>query len=229
MKQKIGYIIVSLLFIGSCTKSSLIDTVVKINLSNPVTGERYANLKYELIRIELDGNNEELGRETVHSGVTNAQGFGQFAYKSKSYSAASQKAYVEFVYFDDSQVDVPLGEYYSTVPEFVKPNVNLENDYHFDFIAKGVRIYWFKNTDCFDGNDKMIYKVKKSHTGNDNWSAWIGDGLITGCFEYFGENILEASETNIFQIKVTRNGIDSIYYDTFINHPYVTDTFKIFY
>ena len=57
----------------------------------------------------------------------------------------------------------------------------------------------------------------------------LGSSDFVGCAEIIGGNYLDISGEHVYQIKVTRNGIDSIYYDTFINNPYVTDTFKIFY
>ena len=60
-----------------------------------------------------------------------------------------------------------------------------------------------------------------------NWHG--GNSFYTGCIDWVQSEVDYRSEVFLYEFKVTRNGIDSIYYDTFINHPYVTDTFKIFY
>lgn len=106
--------------------------------------------------------------------------------------------------------------------------------YEFHYLRYGNYVRQFKNVNCFDENDKIEFKVLEAYTGGysnfDNVPFWGGGNLqYEGCIDWTQSIVNAPSNVYYYQLKVTRNGVYSIYYDTFVNNPGVTDTFEIFY
>jgi hypothetical protein len=219
---------------SACKKVS--DKVTKGNviLENPVTGQGYAGLKFTITETESKVSGlsfEVLSTTIIQEGVTNAAGIAQYEFYFKKHSDASGKVYDYAITFDDDNIIAPDGQYESNIPAYDQMNDGQQENYKFKFLPYGNSLKHFKNVNNYD---VMMFKQLSLHNStyadNENpfsflfWSnPWVGD------VDYYTNGGEGPNDVFVFQIKVTRNNIDSIYYDTFINNAFVTDTFKIWY
>lgn len=241
MKSKIKFItmLCILMFsLNACKKVS--DKVTKGNviLENPVTGQGYAGLKFTITETESKVSGlsfEVLNTTIIQEGITNAGGIAQYEFYFKKHSDASGKVYDYTITFDDNNIIAPDGQYESTVAAYDQMNDGQDRDYKFMYRPYGGIVRHFKNVSCLDANDAMMFKQLRIYSSSyaDNDDPYINlpwSSNFEGCFEYVTSDPTQGpNDVYVFKIKVTRNNVDSIYYDTFVNNAFVTDTFKIFY
>jgi hypothetical protein len=244
IKQLLYFIpLVSILSICACKKESDKITQGAIILEDPVTGQGFAGLKFSIEEIEWGSSAfsglDIIGTEIIQEGVTNSGGVAKYHFNFKNHPSSSSKFYQYIISFDDNNIDAPDGDYQSNVVPSHEMTDGQSFDYRFMYRPMSRILRHIKNVNCFDSNDKMRFTAHQVY-GSSNQNPFIPSSNPTnavplgfsydGCYENLPQSsMLLPTDTYVYEIKVTRNDIDSIYYDTFINRPDVTDTFKIFY
>jgi hypothetical protein len=220
---------VLLLLIG-CRKESKEDTVVRWEIINPVTHAPYVNMNLGLIVKTNKGGGPKSG--TVWTGETNSAGIAEYtfnAYKNGKFS------YVETVNlsslgsngFDYAVINRPGPQ------ALKKDEVNVRK---YNIIPYADFIIHIKDIDCQNSNDKMRCRSNRlySEPHNNDWSNWsphqtATSGYWEGCQEYATEILNSPSDTILYEMEITKNGVTEVVYKKFYVGPEKLDTIKLYY
>jgi hypothetical protein len=228
-KVKVLFVCFILLAGYSCKKKSSEETTVNFHLHNPATGEVLSGVKVKVFREKYKSstifNGNVLGPlksdiEAIDSAFTDDQGKATIKFK-----AYGNVKYAYFPYVTSSAFD---GLYLYKRPSFSSP-IEKDKDNSCEYLFASNESYYkhLKNTNYYDGNDKLRYREKWLYGVTSNtWSEWkVKEGLIDEII--FFSSVY--SDCKIFEYEVTRNGITSYFTDTICLDPTVLDTLKIFY
>jgi len=219
----------------SCKKQNKEDTIVNFHLYNPVTNEGFSNVTVKIIEqkdvtppLKLENKYE---KKVIWEGVTDVNGKASYSFKTFKSDKYTYWQSVDVSFMNDKKI--------ITQPDYGPISKNTSNTIMFKVVHDNINyIWWIKNTNCFDNNDKFRWRKRSIMNIFDSvwrpWSPLIGspsypDGYYEGCFEY---TLLHTYSQDIWDIEmeVTKNGITTIVRDTFyLTGQNGTDTLKLFY
>ena len=212
---KLTLIIIVGFFANSCYKIKA-KNPIKVNISaeNVFTHQGYQGVRYYLEELR-DG--KEIKR--VYEGLTDANGKGSISYK-RPINHKKWKYQVTIL---------PPNDFFEyTFGNYVWEDIDNENENDItSLIGKKTQFnLHIKNTNCFDTNDKAIFKVEKGVYIHESY------GSLTG-FEFNGCTDETQSQTLTedlypYTLTVTRNGQTTTIKDTF-EIKQGMDTLKWFY
>ena len=232
--QKITYALILFLagsVLLSCKKKlSKEDTTVEWVVVNPVTNTPYVGVPVRLSLIDY-GNNSGVESGVIFEGVTNSQG--RVSYTFKAYESAT------FTYWGEIDLNYfhATGQEYATLkqPSPGEFNKNELNELRYEIVPYAQYFVHTKNIDCQGEGDKMrlrrryIYTYTPSNFGNWSPNPNISSGFYEGCHENFNGPITGVSDSVIYEIEVTKNGITQTFLEKFYIGPEQVDTIKIYY
>lgn len=231
--QKINHVLIifcSLLILSGCRRESKQETVVRWEIINPVTNAPYVNMKVGLTVEKNSGSGPKL--ETVWKGETNDDGIAEYtfnAYKNDKFS------YVETVNlsslgsngFDYAVINRPGPQ------ALKKDEVNVRK---YNIIPYVDFIIHIKDVDCQNSNDKLRFRSNSlySEPYNNDWSNWsphqtATSGYYENCYESATDILNSPSDTILYEMEITRNGVTEIVYKKFYIGPEKLDTIKLYY
>ena len=204
-----------LLFALSTTSCYKIKSFKKIKVNvkviNPVTGAVYPNIPWSIIEAKKDLKVFSSNSHVFMEGVTDQNG----------------EAHIEF--------KKPMGNKWVYALELTGVDSypykwSIDNDKIYDFTAyKSAKVNFvlhIKNTNCFDANDKAVYKftngiyTKKPY---GSFSSYPYDGCAN---LYYGA--IHNEDLYPYTLEVTRNGVTTTTYDTLVIKQGL-DTLNFFY
>lgn len=225
------YLILTLsifLLLSSCKKLRSKDTLtVDLTCINPVDGSAFPGVIYTIYEVKDKfsmGLSINQKKELIYTGETDVNGKAYYEFDAIENSKFSYE-----IYFDYSDMDVPDGEYYlNKTRDFDYLKKNETNIYHFDILPYYSFVKRIKNINCYDTNDKMRFRQKKTHTGSGDWSFWgtLDQDYFHGCTD-MSYLLSKPQDIYIYEVESTKNGIVNTYIDTF--KMTAVDTFKIYY
>lgn len=230
--EKINYVLIFLcssLILSGCKRESKQETIVRWEIINPVTNAPYVNMKVGLI---LETNKGGAKSETVWKGETNSAGIAEYtfnAFKNGKYS------YVETVNlsslgsngFDYAVINRPGPQ------ALKKDEINVRK---YNIIPYADFIIHIKNIDCQNSDDKMRFRSNSlySEPHNNDFSNWsphqtATSGYYEGCYEYVTDVLNLPSDTILYEMEFTKNGVTEVVYKKFYVGPEKLDTIKLYY
>lgn len=232
--QKVNHVLIlflaALLMMG-CKKESKTYTTVTWEIINPVTGEGFSGVPVSLYEVRYGSSASYL---KIWSGTTNENGLA--VHKFKAYTST------KYGYTGSADLSVlgVLGIDYSVIkqPSPGQMLKNTKNKLRYEIVPYGDYVQHTKNIDCQGVEDKMRLRRKFIYTGKgeNEFSDWFpneelnGFSYIEGCYENISDDPIQIpSDSILFEIEVTKNGITEILYEKFYVGPEQVDTIKIYY
>lgn len=236
--RKIYYTVAcSILFflISSCKKRLYEDpTTVTIKVQNPITGEGYKNVSFQVKEFEdknsgihvLGSNTEETEDSPVYSGSTDGNGYATFEFYKKKHSDFAYDLILDF-----SEMEVPGGDYeiVSGGSGYVLYQDLFEHSIDIDIVPYADFYIHRKNINCQEPDDKMRFRTKWLYTGTGNWTNWGEDDYFEGCVDDFSGPHHRPSDYRVTEMEIIKNGQTTYKIDTFYIDPNQVDTLKMYY
>ena len=236
--KKVYYSIIFLcslaLLAPSCKKKLQKEaSTISIKAVNPITGDPYPGVKYEIREYEDGGssifsgsNQTESEDSPILTGETDENGIVEEMFYKKKHS---DFGYV--IYFDFSDMNVPSGDYkVLNKAHFANLYQDLrKHEYEFEIVPFGDFYIHRKNINCLGPSDKMRYRTKWLYTGSSNWTDWTIYNYFEGCIDEVAGPFSQPSDYRVTEMEIIKNGQTTYQVDTFYIKPGVVDTLKMYY
>lgn len=219
------------LFFFSCKKESKEFTTVEWVVINPVTNNPYVNM---LVRLyEAKATNDGIEYKLIYEGKTNHQGRAQYSFKAALSGKYWYKPEINEGSLGVGGIDYKVIKQPSPSVENVKKDE--ENEVRYEIVPYAKFYRYVKNVNCQGTDDKMRYRSKSIYTSSSGeFTSWspnsdLNSGYFEGCYEYISPLRTNPSDSVIYEVEVTRNGITEVMIQKFYRNPNSVDTLKIFY
>lgn len=194
----------------------------------PYSGEPISGIKYTIreyrSKKELISFGEIEHTDFILEGTTDANGNA-----SVSFAPKKNMKYHYDITFDYSSLHfASYSGSYSLIkaPNYVPLSRNDQQDFEIRALPLCGAHFKIENINCFDGNDKMRFKMfncdEFTNQSFQYITVWSNDFNGCGLFgEAINNNVLSGHQ--IYQIEVTRNNIVTTYIDTFFLQPEIVN------
>jgi hypothetical protein len=232
--QKINYVLILFLVVGffsSCKKESKEYTTVIWEVINPVTNAPYTNILVRLYEAKKKSSGIEYS--LIYEGQTNNQGRAEYSFKANLnnkywYSPEINEGSLGVGGIDYAVIKQPS-------PSVTTVTKDEENIIRYEIVPYAEYYFHIKNINCQGSDDKMRYRSNRLYTRpNDGFSDWspsetLTSGYYEGCYDNLSNLKTNRSDSIIYEIEVTRNGLTEIITKKFYRGPENVDTIKLYY
>jgi hypothetical protein len=232
--QKIIYVLSLLFFVGfflGCKKESNEYTTVTWEVINPVTAVGYSNVLVRLYEAKKKSSGIEYS--LIYEGKTNNQGRAEYSFKANLNNKYWYSPEINEGSLGVGGIDYLIIKQPS--PSVTTVTKDEENIIRYEIVPYAKFYRHVKNLNCQGAGDKMRYRSKSIYTSSSgDFTSWspnsdLNSGYFEGCYEYISSLRTNPSDSVIYEMEVTRNGVTEITTQKFYRDPNSIDTLELFY